>query len=219
MILVLIFLCIIIILFLFFLVLLLSSIKLEIKDFELSNITEITTKDYMIKMSINLFGKIKIFSIKLNSNKLKKIYSKSKLEKINLKELIIKINKKIDLISGINLLFDSKYKISNFKINNIIQNLKQYYDVIIIDTSSACFLDYTKEIIKIITVSLIISDVNFIINDLIIAQGNIRSITISVNFFLTSLVIIPFLENMYPIIMMMNISSCKDIIFKLPLSL
>ena len=55
MILVLIFLCIIIILFLFFLVLLLSSIKLEIKDFELSNITEITTKDYMIKMSINLF--------------------------------------------------------------------------------------------------------------------------------------------------------------------
>ena len=87
MILVLIFLCIIIILFLFFLVLLLSSIKLEIKDFELSNITEITTKDYMIKMSINLFGKIKIFSIKLNSNKLKKIYSKSKLEKINLKEI------------------------------------------------------------------------------------------------------------------------------------
>ena len=62
MILVLIFLCIIIILFLFFLVLLLSSIKLEIKDFELSNITEITTKDYMIKMSINLFGKIKIFT-------------------------------------------------------------------------------------------------------------------------------------------------------------
>ena len=87
MILVLIFLCIIIILFLFFLVLLLSSIKLEIKDFELSNITEITTKDYMIKMSINLFGKIKIFSIKLNSNKLKKIYSKSKLGKINLKEI------------------------------------------------------------------------------------------------------------------------------------
>lgn len=40
-----------------FLVLLLSSIKLEIKDFELSNITEITTKDYMIKMSINLFEK------------------------------------------------------------------------------------------------------------------------------------------------------------------
>ena len=64
-----------------------------------------------------------------------------------------------------------------------------------------------------------ISGVNFIINDLIMAHGNIRSITMSVNFFLTSLVIIPFLANMYPIIMMMNISSCKDIIFKLPLSL
>ena len=66
---------------------------------------------------------------------------------------------------------------------------------------------------------LLISGVNFIINDLIMAQGNIRSIMISVNFFLTSLVIIPFLANMYPIITMMNISSCKDIIFKLPLSL
>lgn len=35
--------------------------------------------------------------------------------KINIKELTIKITNKIDLISGINLLFDSKYKISSEK--------------------------------------------------------------------------------------------------------
>lgn len=68
--------------------------------------------------------------------------------KINVKELIIKINKKVDLISGINLLFDSKYKISNEKIKFILEELKQNYDVIIIDTSSECFFDYTKNILK-----------------------------------------------------------------------
>lgn len=80
---------------------------------------------------------------------------KNKLEKndliqnkIQIKDLIIKINKKVDLISGINLLFDSKYKISSQKIQFILEELKQYYDVIIIDTSCECFFDYTKNILQ-----------------------------------------------------------------------
>ncbi|NLC88379.1 MAG: AAA family ATPase, partial [Clostridiaceae bacterium] len=68
--------------------------------------------------------------------------------KLNIKELIIKINKKVDLISGINLLFDSKYKISSEKVKFILEELKEYYDYIIIDTSSECFFDYTKNIIN-----------------------------------------------------------------------
>ena len=68
--------------------------------------------------------------------------------KINVKDLIIKINKKVDLISGINLLFDSKYKISSEKVKFILEELKQYYDVIIIDTSSECFFDYIKNILQ-----------------------------------------------------------------------
>lgn len=68
--------------------------------------------------------------------------------KIQVKDLIIKINKKVDLISGINLLFDSKYKISSQKIQFILEELKQYYDVIIIDTSCECFFDYTKNILQ-----------------------------------------------------------------------
>lgn len=67
--------------------------------------------------------------------------------KINIKELIIKINKNIDLISGINLLFDSKYKISSLKIQSILEELKDYYDYIIIDNSAECFFEYTKNII------------------------------------------------------------------------
>ena len=46
------------------------------------------------------------------------------------------------------MLFDSKYKISSEKIEFILEELKQYYDVIIIDTSSECFFDYTKNILN-----------------------------------------------------------------------
>ena len=67
--------------------------------------------------------------------------------KINIKELIIKINKNIDLISGMNLLFDSKYKISSLKVKNILEELKENYDYIIIDNSAECFFEYTKNII------------------------------------------------------------------------
>ena len=67
--------------------------------------------------------------------------------KISVKDLIIKINKKVDLISGINLLFDSKYKISSEKVQFILEELKQYYDFIVIDTSCECFFDYTKNIL------------------------------------------------------------------------
>ncbi len=66
---------------------------------------------------------------------------------INIKDLIIKINKNIDLISGMNLLFDRKYKISSSKVKNILEELKENYDYIIIDNSAECFFEYTKNII------------------------------------------------------------------------
>lgn len=91
-----------------------------------------------------------ILGVNKYPQKIKEKLQKNNLiqNKINIKELIIKINKKVDLISGINLLFDSKYKISNEKIKFILEELKEYYDTIIIDTSSECFFDYTKNILK-----------------------------------------------------------------------
>lgn len=68
--------------------------------------------------------------------------------KINIDNFIININNKLDIISGINLLLDNKYKISCEKIKNVIDELKNYYNYIIIDNSSECLLDYTKNIIK-----------------------------------------------------------------------
>lgn len=91
-----------------------------------------------------------ILGVNEYSKKIKNELQKNNLiqSKINVKDLIIKINKKVDLISGINLLFDSKYKISSEKIKFILEELKEYYDTIIIDTSSECFFDYTKNILN-----------------------------------------------------------------------
>ncbi len=77
-----------------------------------------------------------------------KIKNNNLLEPMQVEELIIKINSKIDLIAEISLLFDGKYQISKVKIKSILSKLKEKYTTIIIDTSSECFLDYTKEIMK-----------------------------------------------------------------------
>jgi len=82
--------------------------------------------------------------------------------KINIEELIIKINKNIDLISGINLLFDSKYKISSSKIKNILEELSENYDYIIIDNSSECFFEYTKNIINNSDINIYLLEANLI---------------------------------------------------------
>lgn len=82
--------------------------------------------------------------------------------KLNIEELIIKINKNIDLISGINLLFDSKYKIDNFKIKNVLEELKENYDYIIIDNSAECFFEYTKNIINNSDLNIYLLEANLI---------------------------------------------------------
>lgn len=105
-----------------------------------------------------------ILGVNEYSKKIKNKLQKNNLinNKINIKELIIKINKKVDLISGINLIFDSKYKISSEKIKFIIEELKEYYNLIIIDTSSECFLDYTKNILKESDIILFLLEANLV---------------------------------------------------------
>lgn len=79
---------------------------------------------------------------------------------IDLKDFIIKTNMNVDLISGINLILDSKYQISSTKLRNLINKIKSNYDEIIIDTSADYFLDYTKELIKIANQCIFISGAN-----------------------------------------------------------
>lgn len=113
-----------------------------------------------------------ILGINKYPEKIKKIMQKNNIEKIDeiknikdeikIEELIIKVNSKIDLIAGINLLFESKYKISNEKIKIILEKLKENYDMIIIDTSSECFFDCTKEIMKLSNLIIFITGANLI---------------------------------------------------------
>ncbi len=105
-----------------------------------------------------------ILGVKKYSEKISKKIKENNLIKdiIGLKELKIKINKRIDLISGINLLFDSKYKINNIQFNNLFNDVKKFYDVIIIDTSSECFFNYTKDIIKKSNINIFIVEPNLL---------------------------------------------------------
>lgn len=105
-----------------------------------------------------------ILGVKKYSEKISKKKKENNLikDKICLKELKIKINKRIDLISGINLLFDSKYKIDNIQFNNLFNDVKKFYDVIIIDTSSECFFNYTKDIIKKSNINIFIVEPNLL---------------------------------------------------------
>ncbi len=90
-----------------------------------------------------------ILGIKKYPEKIReKIKNNNLLKEIQIEELRIKVNSKIDLISGMSLLLDPQYKISSIKMKNILEKLREKYEIIIIDTSSECFLDYTKEIMK-----------------------------------------------------------------------
>ena len=82
-----------------FIIIVLSTIKFEIVDFELSNIIQITPKNYKIKLSFYLFGKIKIFSFKLKSERARKMYSKMNIEKFDIEK-----GRKLLTIKNINIL-------------------------------------------------------------------------------------------------------------------
>ena len=88
-----------------------------------------------------------IFNTKRTDKKIKKNNMKKNI-KNNLDDLIMKANNNIDLLCTIELLFDEKYKIQKNKIKKILEKFSTQYDVIIIDTSSECFFDYTKEILE-----------------------------------------------------------------------
>ena len=82
-----------------FIIIVLSTIKFEIVDFELSNIIQITPKNYKIKLSFYLFEKIKLFSFKLNSERARKMYSKMNIEKFDIEK-----GRKFLTIKNINIL-------------------------------------------------------------------------------------------------------------------
>ncbi len=101
------------------------------------------------------------------SKKLENNLKKSKNKVLNpyefdINDFIIKTKFNLDLISGINLIFDFDTQVSPTKMRNLIEKIKYQYDYIIIDTSSECFLDYTRELIKISDKCIFISGANML---------------------------------------------------------
>lgn len=136
-----------------------SIFTINLANSLLNNKNKILIIDFdILNNSLHTILGIKKYSQKIQN----KIKNNNLLKEIKIEELIIKINSKIDLVSGINLLFDSKYKISSEKVKNILLKLKEKYDVIIIDTSSECFFDYTKEIIKNSNLNIFILEANLL---------------------------------------------------------
>ena len=86
----------------------------------------------------SVFG-IKKYSNKTNENNI--------LEK-NIKKLITKVNKNIDIFCGTKILVDEKYKNLKENFYNFLNEIKNKYDLIIIDNSSECFFEYTKQILN-----------------------------------------------------------------------
>ncbi len=98
-----------------------------------------------------------IFGVKEKVAEKKEIWNDNYLDNI-----IIKISSSVDLISGIDMIFQDGNKIKKEKIINILDKLKNKYKIILLDTSSECFMDYTKELIKCSDLSIFLVEANLI---------------------------------------------------------
>ena len=130
---------IILILFVIILLIIFSEIKLIIDNLEITNSNQKNIPEYKCKIGLYFLGKIKLFSIKINNKKTKKIlekdFVKDKIEKIKIKNVNAnKYNRKMTKI-----IIKQIIKIS--KISKL--NLKIY-----IDTTNVIFTSYLVGIIS-----------------------------------------------------------------------
>lgn len=110
---------------------------------------------------INVYSKNKILIIDLDiqTNSIHTILGINKYPiKTNIQEDIIKINKKIDLINGKDVLLNCSNKININKINH----LKNKYDLIIIDLYSNISSELLEKVVNLSNINLFISDTNLL---------------------------------------------------------
>ena len=108
----------------------------------------------ILNNNIHTIIRIKKYSDKINC--------KTNNSKYEIEDFIININENIDLISGLNLLFEKNKQIPCNEIIDNIKLIKENYDYIIIDTSSECFFEYNKEIILTSDVSVFLVEANLL---------------------------------------------------------
>ena len=91
----------------------------------------------ILNSSINSIFNVKKFPKEINENNYKN----------NINNLIININKNIDLLCATHILVNEDYKELKNVFINYLKVLKNKYDLIIIDNSSECFFQYTKQLL------------------------------------------------------------------------
>lgn len=101
------------ILILFILLIVFSNLQIEICNFKADKIHHIN-KNYLIKISLKLFDRIKWINLRFNNEKLKKMHIKEYLEKLDIKQIEKDIN-----LAEIKEIITIKFKIQrlNLKIN------------------------------------------------------------------------------------------------------
>lgn len=100
-----------------------------------------------------------ILGIKKYSTKVSNMKINNKYE---MEEFIININKNIDLISGLDLIFTENKKIDCKEIIDKIEKIKNNYDYIIIDTSAECFFEYNRNLILMSDISVFLIEANLL---------------------------------------------------------
>ena len=115
--------------------------------------------DFTNKSIHSIFG-VKSFFNKKNQNKnYQKIINENNF---NINNYIIKINKKIDIISNIDSIFNGFNKINYEKINELLQDLIKKYDVIIIDTGASYLCEKNKKLINLSDFCVFLTEANLI---------------------------------------------------------
>jgi septum formation inhibitor-activating ATPase MinD/DNA-binding NarL/FixJ family response regulator len=116
----------------------------------------------------NYFNKILILDFDFTNKSIhsilgvKKQYKKIINNKNNINNLTIKINKKIDLISNIDFLFNGFNNINYEKIKIIINDLIKKYDAIIIDTGASYLCEKNKNLINLSDYCIFITEANLV---------------------------------------------------------
>ncbi len=126
--------------------------NLDIFNNSIVNLLEINKNNKFNQKNINNKNKI---NFEKNNNYLSK-------NNFNINNYIIESKYKIDFIFGTDIIFNSEINMNPQKLNNIINKLKNKYDLILIDTSSENLLDYTKEILKNSDYGIFISGANLL---------------------------------------------------------
>lgn len=100
----------------------------------------------LAKLIIN--KKILLIDFDIFNQSINSIFNVKRVNKNNSNNTNLKVNKNIDLLCAVDFLFDKNFRVEKNKIKNMLDKYLNKYDLIIIDTTSECFFDYTKEILE-----------------------------------------------------------------------